>query len=50
MQGRVLSRYETYDQSDKTYIVPVSDLVVGMYVLEVRQEGVVIGSEQFVKQ
>ena len=50
LQGRVLSTYETYDQSDKTYIVPVSDLVVGMYVLEVRQEGVVIGSEQFVKQ
>jgi hypothetical protein len=50
MQGRVLSRFETYDQSDKTYIVPVSDLVVGMYVLEVRQEGVVIGSEQFVKR
>jgi hypothetical protein len=50
MQGRVLSSFETYDQSDKTYIVPVSDLVVGMYVLEVRQEGVVIGSEQFVKQ
>jgi len=50
LQGRVLSSYETYDQSDKTYIVPVSDLVAGMYVLEVRQEGVVIGSEQFVKQ
>jgi hypothetical protein len=50
MQGRVLSRFETYDQSDKTYIVPVSDLVVGMYVLEVRQEGVVIGSEQFLKR
>lgn len=50
MQGRVLSRFETYDQSDKTYIVPVSDLVVGMYVLEVRQEGVLLGSEQFVKR
>jgi hypothetical protein len=50
MQGRVLSRFETYDQSDKTYIVPVSDLVVGMYVLEVRQEGVLMGSEQFVKR
>jgi hypothetical protein len=50
MQGRVLSSFKTYDQSDKTYIVPVSDLVVGVYVLEVRQEGILVGSEQFVKQ
>ena len=50
LQGRVLQRYTTYDQSDKTYIVPVSGLVAGVYVLEVRQEGELIGREQFVKQ
>ncbi len=50
LQGRVLQRYTTYDQSDKTYIVPVSDLVAGVYVLEVRQEGELIGREQFVKR
>ncbi|WP_052595023.1 T9SS type A sorting domain-containing protein [Aureispira sp. CCB-QB1] len=50
LQGRVLHRYTTYDQSDKTYIVPVSGLVAGVYVLEVRQEGELIGREQFVKR
>ncbi|CAA6799295.1 MAG: Unknown protein, partial [uncultured Aureispira sp.] len=39
-----------YDESDKTYIVSVSDLAAGMYVLELRQEGILLGSEPFVKR
>lgn len=50
MQGRVLQTYRTADVSDKTYIVPVYDLVAGMYVLEVRRDGKLLKSEQFVKQ
>jgi len=48
--GRVLDRYTTADISDKTYIFPVSDLETGVYFLEVRQDGVLLGSEGFVKE
>ncbi|BDS14957.1 T9SS type A sorting domain-containing protein [Aureispira anguillae] len=50
VQGRLLKEYKTYDQSDKTYILPVYDLEAGVYILELRQEGVLIGSEEFLKR
>lgn len=50
MQGRELQNYATADVSDKTYIVPVYDLVVGIYVLEIRQDGKLLKAEQFVKK
>ena len=50
MQGRRLQSYTTADVSDKTYIVPVYELVGGMYILEVRRDGALLKSEQFVKQ
>lgn len=50
LQGRILQSYTTSDVSDKTYMLPVYDLVAGAYVLEVRQDGKVIGSEQFIKR
>ena len=50
MQGRVLQTYHTADVSDKTYIVPVYDLVGGVYVLELQRDGVVLGSEMFVRR
>ena len=49
-QGRVLQTYNTADVSDKTYIVPVYDLVAGVYVLELQRDGVVLGSELFVRR
>ncbi|BDS14955.1 T9SS type A sorting domain-containing protein [Aureispira anguillae] len=49
VQGRLLKEYKTYDQSDKTYILPVYDLEAGVYILELRQEGALIGSEEFLK-
>lgn len=49
MQGRVLQHYTTADLSDKTYIVPVYDLVAGIYILEVRRDGTIIQSEKFIK-
>ncbi|MFK7798039.1 MAG: T9SS type A sorting domain-containing protein, partial [Aureispira sp.] len=48
-QGRVLQSHTTRDISDKTYIFPVWELLGGWYVLEVRQDGVLVGSEVFVK-
>ncbi len=48
-QGRVLQTHNTSDVSDMTYVFPVWDLLSGWYVLEVRQDGRVIGSEVFVK-
>lgn len=50
MQGHILQTYSTTDVSDKTYMLPVHDLVAGTYVLEVRQDGAPLGREQFVKQ
>lgn len=49
MQGRVLQNYITADVSDKTYIVPVYDLTTGIYVLEIRRDGQLLKSEQFIK-
>ena len=48
-QGRVIQSHTTRDISDKTYIFPVWELLSGWYVLEVRQDGVLVGSEVFVK-
>ena len=48
--GRVLNSYTTADISEKTYIFPVSDLGAGIYFLEVRQDGVLLETEQFVKR
>lgn len=50
MEGRVLQTYRTADVSGKTYVVPVHNLVGGMYVLQVRGEGKQIGLIQFVKR
>ncbi|MFK7797903.1 MAG: T9SS type A sorting domain-containing protein, partial [Aureispira sp.] len=49
-QGRVLQSHTVRDISDKTYIFPVWELLGGWYVLEVRQDGVLVGSEVFVKR
>ncbi|MGH1338837.1 MAG: T9SS type A sorting domain-containing protein [Aureispira sp.] len=49
-QGRILKTYNTSDVSDKTYVFPVWELLSGWYVLEVRQDGKLIGSEVFIKQ
>jgi hypothetical protein len=49
VQGRVIQSHTTRDISDKTYIFPVWELLGGWYVLEVRQDGVLVGSELFVK-
>ena len=49
-QGRVLQSYTTRDISDKTYVFPVWELLSGWYVLEVRQDGQLVGSEVFVKE
>ncbi|MFK7798457.1 MAG: T9SS type A sorting domain-containing protein [Aureispira sp.] len=46
-QGRVLQSHTARDISDKTYIFPVWELLRGWYVLEVRQDGVLVGSEVF---
>ncbi|MFK7797906.1 MAG: T9SS type A sorting domain-containing protein [Aureispira sp.] len=46
-QGRVLQSHTARDISDKTYIFPVWELLGGWYVLEVRQDGVLVGSEVF---
>ena len=48
-QGRVLQSYTTRDISDKTYVFPIWELLSGWYVLEVRQDGQLVGSEVFVK-
>lgn len=48
--GRVLDTYTTADISEKTYIFPVQDLVAGVYFLEVRQDGDLLETKQFVKQ
>ncbi len=48
-QGRVLQTYKARDVSDQTFVFPVWDLLAGWYVLEVRQDGRVIGSELFIK-
>ncbi len=48
-QGRVVQQYQTRDVSDKTYIFPVWALLAGWYVLEVRQDGALVGSEVFLK-
>lgn len=48
--GRVLDRYTTADISEKTYIFPVQDLDAGVYFLEVRQDGFLLGTEAFVKE
>ncbi|MGH1338839.1 MAG: T9SS type A sorting domain-containing protein [Aureispira sp.] len=48
-QGRVLQSHITSDVSDKTYVFPVWELLSGWYVLEVRQDGNIIGSEVFIK-
>ncbi len=48
-QGRVLQTYKVSDVSNQTYVFPVWDLLAGWYVLEVRQDGVLVGSEVFVK-
>ncbi|WP_264789602.1 T9SS type A sorting domain-containing protein [Aureispira anguillae] len=50
VQGRLLKEYKTYDQSDKTYILSVYDLEAGVYILELRQKGALIGSEEFLKR
>lgn len=47
VQGRVLKSYTTPDVSDKTYMLTVDDLPMGTYVLELRQEGALIGREVF---
>jgi hypothetical protein len=49
VQGRVLQSHTARDISDKTYIFPVWELLGGWYVLEVRQDGVLVGSAVFVK-
>ncbi|MGH1334681.1 MAG: T9SS type A sorting domain-containing protein [Aureispira sp.] len=49
-QGRVLQSHITSDVSNKTYVFPVWELLSGWYVLEVRQDGVLVGSEVFIKQ
>jgi hypothetical protein len=49
VQGRVLQSHTARDISDKTYIFPVWELLGGWYVLEVRQDGVLVGSGVFVK-
>ena len=49
ISGRILNSYTTADISDKTYIVPVSDLIKGIYVIEIIQDGEVVYGEQFVK-
>jgi hypothetical protein len=49
VQGRVLQSHTAKDISDKTYIFPVWELLGGWYVLEVRQDGVLVGSAVFVK-
>ena len=49
-QGRVLKSYTTRDISEKTYVFPVWGLLGGWYVLEVRQDGKLVGSEVFIKQ
>ena len=49
-QGRVLQSHITSDVSNKTYVFPVWELLNGWYVLEVRQDGVLVGSEVFIKQ
>lgn len=48
--GRVLDTYTTADISDKTYIFPVQDLASGLYFLEVRQDGKLLETQQFVKE
>lgn len=50
IQGRVLQNYTVADVSDETYIIPVYDLTTGIYVLEVRENGQLLKSEQFIKQ
>ncbi|MFT5645784.1 MAG: hypothetical protein ACI976_000458, partial [Aureispira sp.] len=50
VMGRVLDSYTTADISEKTYIFPVQDLGAGVYFLEVRQDGVLLGTEPFVKE
>jgi hypothetical protein len=47
VQGRVLQSHTARDISDKTYIFPVWELLGGWYVLEVRQDGVLVGSAVF---
>ena len=49
-QGRVLQSYTARDISDKTYLFPVWELLGGWYVLEVRQDEKLVGSEVFVKE
>lgn len=49
-QGRVLQTHITSDVSDMTYVFPVWELLSGWYVLEVRQDGRLVGSEVFVKE
>jgi hypothetical protein len=49
VQGRELQSHTARAISDKTYIFPVWELLGGWYVLEVRQDGVLVGSEVFVK-
>jgi hypothetical protein len=46
-QGRVIQSHTARDISDKTYIFPVWELLGGWYVLEVRQDGVLVGSAVF---
>ena len=49
ISGRVLNSYTTSDISDKTYIVPVYDLIKGIYIIEVLQDKEIVYVEQFVK-
>jgi hypothetical protein len=50
VMGRVLDSYTTADISEKTYIFPVHNLEVGVYFLEVRQDGELLQTKAFVKE
>lgn len=48
--GQVLTSYVELDQSDKIYTFPIKNLTNGVYFLEIRQDGQLLRTEQFVKQ
>lgn len=50
VMGRSLSTYEETDISDKTYVFPVQHLTNGLYFLEIRQDGNLLETKQFIKQ
>jgi len=48
--GRQFLQRQTADISDKTYILPTYDLPSGLYFLEVRRDGQLVQTEEFVRQ